>query len=90
MTAELNPLACAAAETSERSFALAPGKSRGDLDGRQPARRDAASSELPSNTGTAGFLHVALTRGNIARLTARSARRFLPFVIGGIVAVTLC
>ena len=47
----------------ERSFAFAPGERRGDFDGGESARRDATGSELPTNTGAARFLDVALRQG---------------------------
>ena len=47
----------------ERAFALAAGKSGGDLDSRQPARRDRPGLELPPDTGAAGLLDVALRQG---------------------------
>ena len=47
----------------ERAFAFAPGKGRGNLDGREAAGRDATGSELPTNAGAAGFLDVARCQG---------------------------
>ncbi len=53
----------------ERTFALAAGKSGGDLDDRQPVRRDRPVLELPPDTGTAGLLDVALRQGTGVEVT---------------------
>jgi hypothetical protein len=44
----------------ERAFAGTPGKGRGDLDGREAARRDTTNSEQSTDRGAPGVLDVAL------------------------------
>jgi hypothetical protein len=57
----------------ERPLAFAAGECRGDFDGRQSARGDAAGSELSADTGAAGFLDVTLRQS--ARIEVANQNR---------------